>query len=574
MDDKRTALAIFLSMLVILVYYEMVVGPQVPPPSAQRPAVSSQAEAGVGQPASPEAAVPAAQMPSAAPAGAAQPSRIPAYVEYTTASSITIESDKMRAVISSLGARLLSCKLKEFKQTLESPDPLELVPVGNPFPPLGVYTGGVSDADTTYELRGFSQDVDRDPEGVFQIGEGQQLSLNFEGQLSNGVKITKTVRFTAGSYVLNVETTLSAPPQDNSNLWLEWATFIPEDSPERSYDPRGFTVLQADNSVKRITLKELTNTFRTFSAQWSGFGDIYFMSALIPKTAGANAMIARQANVFFNRVIGDKTAGAFSIYAGPKDFATLAQTGMNLTSSVDLGFFAPIGQPLLYCIEYLYQLLGNYGLAIIVLTLILKTVLLPLTAKTFKSMKAMQDLKPQVDALRKRIEDPNELNQAMLALYREKGVNPMGGCMPMVIQLPIFLGMYNALRTSFNLRHQPFALWINDLSSPEGLQIMGVHVPVMILIMGLTMFVQQITTPSAGATPEQRKMMLMMPVIFTVMFLIWPFPSGLVLYWLVNNLISIIQQVALRTERNITPLQATALGSIAILGVGFLLTWI
>jgi YidC/Oxa1 family membrane protein insertase len=186
-------------------------------------------------------------------------------------------------------------------------------------------------------------------------------------------------------------------------------------------------------------------------------------------------------------------------------------------------------------------------------------------------MKAMQDLQPEIKALRERIKDPTQLNQEMMALYKKRGVNPMGGCFPMVIQIPVFLGLYMGLLNTLELRHAPFALWITDLSSPEKLMIGGVGVPVMIILMGISMILQQWLTPSA-MDEGQKKAMMLVPVIFTVMFIVFPFPAGLVLYWLINNLISIVQQAYLRSEKEVSPFNATIVSSVALFGFSYILT--
>ncbi|MCL4136868.1 UNVERIFIED_CONTAM: hypothetical protein GTU68_047168 [Idotea baltica] len=232
-----------------------------------------------------------------------------------------------------------------------------------------------------------------------------------------------------------------------------------------------------------------------------------------------------------------------------------------------------IGQPILSLIKFFYTLFGNYGLAIILLTLIIKLVLLPLTKTSYTSMKAMQDLQPEIASLRERVKDPSQLNQELMGLYKKKGVNPMGGCLPMVLQFPVFLGMFNALQNSIDLRHAPFALWVNDLSVPEALPLFGYSIPFMILLMGATMFLQQLTMPSAG-DPAQKKMMLFMPVIFTGMFLIYPFPSGLVLYWLINNIISILQQKFMTGGKKYNVFQITIISSLVIFFLAFILTLI
>lgn len=261
----------------------------------------------------------------------------------------------------------------------------------------------------------------------------------------------------------------------------------------------------------------------------------------------------------------------FQLFVGPNCYHDLQALGLQLERNIDLGWFTFLAQPLLGLLRFFHGLLGNWGLAIIALTLVIKLVLLPLTQVSFRSMKAMQDLQPEIKALRERIKDPTELNQEMLGLYKKRGVNPMGGCFPMMLQIPVFLGLYNPLLNAMELRHAPFALWINDLASPEHLDVFGFGVPVMILIMGASMIIQQWTTPST-ADPAQKKAMMLMPFMFTGMFIIFPFPSGLVLYWLVNNLISIVQQVYLRGHSKASPLQATVLASIGIFTLGYIVT--
>ena len=213
-------------------------------------------------------------------------------------------------------------------------------------------------------------------------------------------------------------------------------------------------------------------------------------------------------------------------------------------------------------------------MAIIALTFFVKTAFLPLTKAGLVSMKAMSELQPEIKALRERITDPTQLNQEMLTLYRKRGVNPMGGCFPMLIQIPVFLGLYNALLNAMELRHAPFALWIQDLSSPERFMIGTVPVQLMVLILGVSMFIQQYMTPTPGMEPAQRKILLLMPLILSISFIVYPLPAGLVLYWIVNNTISITQQSFIKNERRVSPLQATLLAGGAMLVFGYILTLI
>jgi YidC/Oxa1 family membrane protein insertase len=189
-------------------------------------------------------------------------------------------------------------------------------------------------------------------------------------------------------------------------------------------------------------------------------------------------------------------------------------------------------------------------------------------------MKALQDLQPEMQALRERIKDPTQLNQELMQLYKRKGVNPLGGCLPILLQIPVFFGLFSALQHSIELRHAPFALWINDLSVPEQFTLLGINIPVMIIIMGVTMFYQQWTTPMPSVDPAQRRMMLWISAVFPISFLIFPFPSGLALYMLTNTSISLVQQAYLRNDAHANPGRATTIASLAIFAVAFALTLI
>ena len=208
---------------------------------------------------------------------------------------------------------------------------------------------------------------------------------------------------------------------------------------------------------------------------------------------------------------------------------------MRLEKTVDFGWFDIIAKPLLLSLTFFYRFLGNYGLAIILITIIIKILFWPLTHKSFKSMRGMQKLQPEMAKLKEKYGDKKEeMAKQQMQLYKQYNVNPLGGCLPMLLQIPVFIALYRGLMDSIELRHASFiGFWINDLSAKDPTYIAP-------LVMGLSMFLQQKMTPTA-ADPAQAKMMLLMPVIFTVMFL--NFPSGLVIYWLVNNLISIAQQL-------------------------------
>jgi YidC/Oxa1 family membrane protein insertase len=231
----------------------------------------------------------------------------------------------------------------------------------------------------------------------------------------------------------------------------------------------------------------------------------------------------------------------FKVFMGPKAKEILEEAGLDLNRLVDFGWFWFIAIPMLNALRWLHRITGNWGVDIILLTCIVRAATLPLTQKSFRSMKDMQRIQPQLKRLQEQYkDDQSKLQKEMMDLYKRHGVNPFSGCLPMVLQIPIFVGLYNALLHAIELRHAPFALWINDLSAPERLIMFGVGVPVMTILMGGSMLLQQWLTPQQTADPMQRQMMMVMPVVFTFMF--FNFPSGLVLYWLVSNLLGISQQ--------------------------------
>jgi YidC/Oxa1 family membrane protein insertase len=365
-------------------------------------------------------------------------------------------------------------------------------------------------------------------DGTIFLEDGEEAQVSFEVPLAEGGEYTKTYRFVGGSYLIEVSAKLSDPPKGATPLALNWSSYYAPSQTESRYDPVNFSFLLPSDKVEHIGVTSIGDVqgVQEEIARWGALGDKYFMAALVA-TNESETMLARRAmNNYTISVVGEDESVAVKAFLGPKNYSDLKRLGFaELHRSVNLGIFSFLAKPLLSVINFCYSLLGNYGLAIILLTLLIKFAFLPLTQVSLKSMKAMQDLQPEIKALRERIKDSNQLNQEMFALYKRKGVNPMGGCLPMVIQIPVFLGLYNALLNATEMRHAPFALWINDLSAPEGLMMFGIPIPVMIILMGLSMFFQQWLMPS-NMDEQQRKIMLIMPVVFTGMFIIFPFPLG------------------------------------------------
>lgn len=559
-DNRRTAFAILLSIMVVMVYSQLTAPPPVPPASQRTAQTTAPVAPNSGQQVAQQGAP--TQVNSQAPL---------ALSELNETASTKITTERTSIEIIHLGARVRNYRLNHYNRQLDGDEKLDLVHYGeSPILPLGITTGAVTDERVQYQLSAVTG-ADQAPDGTYRIN-GPEARFEFSGTYPTGGTIKKIIKVSANSFVMEVEASLDTPSQEP--LAVEWAHYVPADDKDARLDPKQYALLNTEGSVQRIQLKDLPLGTSNDAGlnRWISFGDKYFMAGLIGSAEkGTHFRVGNNNQSFFVRALGDKQQVQSRIYVGPKDFEILKATGTQLERSIDLGFFSFLADPLLHLLKFFYSVLGNYGLAIILLTLSLKLLFYPLTSASFKSMSAMQELQPELKELRERVKDPQQLNQEMMALYKRRGVNPLGGCLPILIQIPVFFGLYNALLQSIELRHAPFALWIHDLSTPERLMLFGFPVPLMILLMGASMLLQQWTQPSS-MDPEQKKIMMLTPVMFTVMFIIVPMPAGLVLYWLVNNIMSITQQVYLRRTKGAHPLTATITASVAIFSFAFILT--
>ena len=580
-DERKASLAVFLSIIIILVWTNLFMPP---PPAPEKDTTAetvdvqpSEPVRGLNAPQLETAAVvhtPAVTQPDLATDQVIAKSTQPTVDDYFSSQKIKIETPKVSVQLSTLGGRLLNYKLKDYLSKVDTDILVDMVrPEGNSFP-LGVEIGTFNDAAVSYRLVGVSNGTSL-AGSVYTLASGQNASFNLEGVLPDGRTISKVVSIEADSYLFDVSVKLSAATQDGSKIKINWIEDLPADFKENRYNIKSFIYLEQDKSLTREYVNDNAQVYPEQFVKWVGLGDNYFTANIFspgPFTpVNFESKYVDEIHRLTMQATGDTQSGEFKIYAGPKVPAVLKEVGFDLHRNIDLGWFSFIGQPLLAFIQFWFRLLGNYGLAIIIVTILIKLCLLPLTKKSYVSMKAMQELQPKVAAIREKFKDPKQVQQEMMKIYQQNGVNPMGGCLPMVLQIPVFLGMYNALQSSIYLRHADFALWINDLSAPEKLMLFGIPIPVMILLMGISMFGQTMLTPTT-ADPQQKKIMYIMPIMFTGMFIIYPFPSGLVLYWLVNNIMSIIQQYSIRTERNIQPLQATIVAGIVVFAIGYVVT--
>ena len=571
MEDKKNLFIIIFVVFFVMIYLQVMF-----PQPAAKPA--------------PDSSVTATQAANTLPAANTQNGVAPASSQIQTASN-PVSSNNQAApsqrqleespqtfintgvalfTINHLGGRIQSVKLKTHTAKVNSDEPFELIAREEGVPlPLGILVEGTTDDFTLYQLESEGLPT---MEGQYYVPGDAPATFTFKGQLPSGLTVTKKLTFTKNSYVISTNITFDRDASDAVPMVLQWTHPVTSQALTTEGTVRHLTHFTAENKIASVTFNAQTAPLTTDPlSHWVAMYDYYFIEAIINSGAPAVVRQGRSGDLFYMQSVGSISGGTFTTYSGPKDIETLRAIGFGLERSIDLGMFSFLAHPILSLIKFFHSFLGNYGLSIILLTLLIKLGFLPLTQSSFKSMKAMQNLQPEIAALRERVKDTNVLNQELMSLYKKRGVNPLGGCLPMLIQIPVFLGLYNALLNSIDLRHEPFALWINDLSTPEQLHIFGFGIPLMIILMGLSMFVQQLTQPST-MDPQQKKIMMFMPLIFTGMFIFHPMPSGLVLYWLTNNLISIVQQYAIREDRRMTPLQATAYASMAIFSFGFILT--
>lgn len=468
------------------------------------------------------------------------------------AREITVDTPYYRVRISVNGASFTSFILKKYRETVDENSPYkELIP--QDFTNGIIRTSMVDKSLVGLDEAVFSvtQAGDR-----YEVRERKQ-SIEFNWIAGDGSLLTKTYTFDPNSYLIDLKIALKNRSEKvlNDKLVISVGKQIEES------DGYGFVGPSAliDNRLEQIKIKNIEdqNEFAG-SIKWIGVQDRYFISSIIPATeTKGNMKLSRNDDVVVNRLInpsfelspGSQQDFQFLIFMGPKSMALLDSLGHDLGKALNFGFFNFIAKPCLWFMHQIHNVIPNYGIAIILLTVFTKILLWPLGSKSYKSMSEMKKLQPLMTEIREKYKDDKQkMNQELMALYRTYKVNPLGGCLPMVLQIPVFFALYRMLYEAIELRHAPFFLWINDLSAPDRLFDFGFSIPfmqppygipVLTIIMGGTMLLQQKMSPPPG-DPTQAKMMMLMPVVFTFIFI--NFSSGLVLYWLVNNILSISQQ--------------------------------
>lgn len=451
-------------------------------------------------------------------------------------------------------AAVTSVVLTKYRENIDDDSPnKELIP--KEVETGTVLTGFSGKSVTGIENAVFVSDVDSE---VIDLKEGNK-EIRLYWKSPQGVIIEKKYSFSADTYLIGLTVNIinQSPESIKDKLFVSLNSFYNDKSGSQSFEGPSALI---NNSLEQVKLKDIEEK-NTYSGilKWIAVQDRYFMAAIIPKISLETEMRlnlkekkyleAQYLNPEKEIKPGAQEQVEYNIFFGPKSMKLLGSLGYDLSKSVNFGWFDFLAKPFLYFMNFLYGFIPNYGVAIILLTIIIKLLFWPLGSKSYKSMNEMKKIQPLLAGIKEKYgNDKTRMNEELMSLYKTYKINPMGGCLPLVAQIPVFFALYRMLYETIELRHAPFIFWIKDLSAPDRLFNFAFSIPfmeppygipVLTIIMGATMFIQQKMTPAVG-DPTQAKMMMILPFVFTVIFV--NFSAGLVLYWLLNNVLSILQQ--------------------------------
>jgi len=556
--DKKTILAVVLSLGVFLAYQMFFAPP--PPPKQAAPAQESKQV-------SKDTATkpPATQATVGAPKAAAKQT---ADKKEAAPKDIKVETENYTAIFSTRGAALKSFQLKGYQKECtkciddiypiiknfitgqkqpaktKNKELVELVAVNESMP----YPLAITFPESAAEITANSiYDTDLTKLNTKNAKEKQRLVFS---RIFNGkIKVEKIFTFNSDNYSIELDVKVSNLTDTPMTQipHLSWYQYVDPNQKEDSYGHEG-PVVYVSKSIKRKKVSDIsTDTSLGPDVSWGGFEKKYFMAVIIPQDPaltsinmskdGSN-MVSLDLKRIKSIIPPDQSSlFSYALFIGPKDYTLLKKQDISLEKAIEFDSFIPglkwLSIALLFFIKFLYQYCSNYGVAIIILTILIKIIFWPLGNISYRSMKEMQKLQPKIEELKEKYKnDKTKIGQETMAMYRSHKVNPMSGCLPILIQIPVFIGLYNTLLYAIELRHSPFFWWIQDLSAKDPYYITPI-------IMGATQLIQQKMTPTVG-DPMQAKIMLLMPIVFTFIFL--NFPAGLVIYWLLNNVLSIGQQ--------------------------------
>ena len=546
--EKRTILAFALSFLVLILWSFLF--------NPSKDQVSKKGE-------TPETVAPrtVSQSPETGTAPHAAISKAPEKTNFklgpeTDEKEVVVDTPLYRAVFTNAGPTIKSFKLKEYRETVEPDSPLiELINLQQDKADFLIIS---FDGASASQLEKTIYNVEH--QKIRLESDSSPKNLVFHSSTPGGISISQTYCFYPDQYRIDLH--IDAINQSGEIVTGAFVADIKALPPEgkQSYYSYVGIVLLLDDKLEEVKIKKASEP-KDLAGRigWMAYEDDFFISAVIPDEPSKASFKGRllPSGILEGTHMppsislhpSERVSSSYTLYLGPRELGILKQLGKNLEKAISFGWTDIIAKPLLYLLRFFNQYINNYGVSIILLTILIKGLFWPLTHKSYKSMKEMQKLQPRMAKIREKYKNNKaQLNKEMMGLYKTYKVNPMGGCLPMIIQLPVFFALFRILGSAIELRQAPFMLWIKDLSAPDRLFTFPFSIPfmeppygipVLTLLMGASMFLQQKMTPTPG-DPMQAKIMMFLPLIFTFMFI--NFPSGLVLYWFVNNILSIGQQ--------------------------------
>lgn len=462
---------------------------------------------------------------------------------------ITVRTDVYHLTIDRVGGNLIETSLLQYDRSLDSEEALRILT--NTSQRTYIMESGLIGKNGVDSRNRQLDPVYRTSANEYVLGTGEDsLTVDLELTTETGVQITKRYEFSRDSYEIDVRYLID---NQSDQTWQANMTGkivrdqAPDPTAQNSLGIRAFlgmVISSAEDPYDKYDFDDLRETpiNQSVTNGWLAFLQHYFLSAWIPEQSQpAQFQSTRRGNLFVMGFVypatvvtpGETAEVSARAYVGPKIIERLENIAPNLDRTVDFGFLFFIALPLFIVLDWFYGLVGNWGVAIILLTVLVKAVFFKLSATSYRSMARMRAVAPQLTRLKELYgDDRQRMSQEMMALYKKEKINPLGGCLPILVQMPVFISLYWVLFESVQLRHAPFMLWINDLSVMDPYFILP-------LLMGASMMLQMSLNPTPP-DPMQAKIMKLMPIVFTIFFL-W-FPAGLVLYWLTNNILSIAQQ--------------------------------
>ena len=508
------------------------------PPAPPAAAVSDKSDKSV--PSVPTAATPGNKI-AAPQATAPQPERRVPENETT----IKVETDLVRARISTRGGDLRYLQFKKHRDTLDKNKDFVLFDYTSDYLYIaqsGLIGPGLPNHHTIFKASGDN----------YQLVDGQNsLEVRLTAPAADGVEVTKVYRFQRGSYLIDVsyEIANKTPAAVSPYAYFQLVRDGKPPAGGSAMLPTftGIALYTDKDKFHKFSLEDVAKGKATYPKNgndgWIAIIQHYFFSAWLPKNGTPREFYMQKLDgdlysagvkIPVDAIApGASTTLTVPVYAGPEEPAKLEKIAPGLELTIDYGWLTVIAVPLFWLLSWLHEWVGNWGVAIILLTVIIKLLFYPLSAASYRSMAKMRVVAPKLQRLKERYgEDRQRLQQAMMELYKTEKINPLGGCMPIMVQIPVFIALYWVLLASVELRHTPFYLWIDDLAAPDPWFILPI-------LMAVTMWIQTSLNPEPP-DPVQAKVMKFMPIAFSIMFFF--FPAGLVLYWLVNNVLSIAQQ--------------------------------